>query len=180
MTPRDPGRACRQSLHASWPLPMKLGTGEHRVEVPGTPPLHTLWLPGAGRASGGCAEGWEGGLSPLLWGLLLWVARAQRAQPWVTGSKSPSSPTKKVIDAGSQSGAEAGSPDPPMTRAMAGHPPPSTKSQGVERGVYCVQRPIVQSKDCTDTGGARESQRPEPGGRWGGRRGGMLAPPPDQ
>lgn len=39
--------------------------------------------------------------------------------------------------------------------------PPSTKSQDVQRVVYCVKRPIVQSKDCTDTGRVRETQRPE-------------------
>lgn len=39
--------------------------------------------------------------------------------------------------------------------------PPSTKSQDMERTVYCVKRPIVHSKDCTDTNRVRETQRPE-------------------
>lgn len=143
---------------------MKLGTGKHRVEVPGTP--HPRPHPVAA---------W-GQQSPR--GLCRRLGGGPLASPVQSPNLHPL--TKKVTNAGSQLGTEAESPDPLMTRAMAGHPLPSTKSQGVERGIYCVQRPIVQSKDCTDTGGVRESQRPEPGGRRGGRRGGMLAPPPDQ
>ena len=44
----------------------------------------------------------------------------------------------------------------------------------MERGFYCVKGPIVQSKDCTDTGGVRETKRPESGG-WGV---GILVPLP--
>lgn len=152
------------------PLPVELHQ-QAQGQSPRDPLVLFWWLPGASRAlPRSCIEGREAILSPVLHGLFLWGhTLGEKVQ-------SSTSPPKKMTNAGSWAYAEGplgtdSGPHSPEDMSHGPSPsPPSTKSQDVERVVYCVKRPIVQSKDCTNTGRGEG----DPEARAGGWRGGIL------
>lgn len=143
---------------------MKPGTGKHRAAGPGDPStlccLSSCLRPC--RRPGGRPR-----TSPA-WALPL-GGHSPGGQTPGERVQFSTSPPKKMTNAASQSCAEGSlgidsgrqNPQLPQDNSHGLTLPSQHGEPGRREGGLLCKTPIVQSKDCTDTGGVREAQRPE-------------------